>query len=90
MLTLSPAWRAPQSLAFAANEDPPGQLRDLCAHKVFVQGIIWNIDSFDQRGVELGKDIARTLSAQPAGGAAVAGLDASTNALLRRLRDWHN
>ena len=55
---------------------------------MFVQGIIWNINSFDQWGVELGKDIARTLSAQPAGAAAVPGLDASTNAMLQRLRDW--
>jgi glucose-6-phosphate isomerase len=65
-----------------------GQLLALYEHKVFVQGIIWNINSFDQWGVELGKDIARTLSAQPAGGAAVPGLDASTNAMLQRLRDW--
>jgi glucose-6-phosphate isomerase len=57
---------------------------------VFVQGIIWNINSFDQWGVELGKEIARTLSTQPAGGGAIPGLDASTNALLQRLRDWRN
>jgi glucose-6-phosphate isomerase len=67
-----------------------GQLLALYEHKVFVQGIIWNINSFDQWGVELGKDIARTLSAQPAGGAAVPGLDASTNAMLKRLHDWRN
>jgi len=67
-----------------------GQLLALYEHKVFVQGIIWNLDSFDQWGVELGKDIARTLSAHPAGGAAIPGLDASTNALLARLRDWRN
>ena len=67
-----------------------GQLLALYEHKVFVQGIIWNINSFDQWGVELGKDIARTLSAQPAGGAAVPGLDASTNAMLQRLHDWRN
>jgi glucose-6-phosphate isomerase len=67
-----------------------GQLLALYEHKVFVQGIIWNIDSFDQWGVELGKDIARTLSAQPAGGAAVAGLDPSTNAMLRRLQEWRD
>lgn len=65
-----------------------GQLLALYEHKVFVQGIIWNLNSFDQWGVELGKDIARTLSAQPSGGAAIPGLDASTNALLARLRGW--
>ena len=63
-----------------------GQLLALYEHKVFVQGIIWNINSFDQWGVELGKEIARTLAAPPAG--AIAGLDASTNALLARLRAW--
>ena len=67
-----------------------GQLLALYEHKVFVQGIIWNINSFDQWGVELGKDIARTVSAQPAGGGAIPGLDASTNALLARLRGWRS
>ncbi len=65
-----------------------GQLLALYEHKVFVQGIIWNLNSFDQWGVELGKNIARTVAAQPAGGEAISGLDASTNALLARLRDW--
>ena len=64
-----------------------GQLLALYEHKVFVQGIIWNINSFDQWGVELGKEIARTL-AQSAAAAAEAGMDASTNALMRRLRAW--
>jgi glucose-6-phosphate isomerase len=67
-----------------------GQLLALYEHKVFVQGIIWNINSFDQWGVELGKEIARTLAAQPAGGGAIPGVDASTNALLARLRDWRS
>jgi glucose-6-phosphate isomerase len=66
-----------------------GQLLALYEHKVFVQGIIWNINSFDQWGVELGKEIARTL-AQPAAAGSAAGMDASTNALLQRLRDWRN
>jgi glucose-6-phosphate isomerase len=65
-----------------------GQLLALYEHKVFVQGIIWNINSFDQWGVELGKDIARTLAAP--GGAPVTGLDASTNAMLQRLREWRD
>ena len=64
-----------------------GQLLALYEHKVFVQGIIWNINSFDQWGVELGKEIARTL-AQADAAAAAAGMDASTNALMRRLRGW--
>jgi glucose-6-phosphate isomerase len=66
-----------------------GQLLALYEHKVFVQGVIWNINSFDQWGVELGKEIARTL-AQPATAASRAGMDASTNALLARLHDWRS
>jgi len=64
-----------------------GQLLALYEHKVFVQGIIWNINSFDQWGVELGKEIARTL-AQTDAAAAAAGMDASTNTLMQRLRAW--
>jgi glucose-6-phosphate isomerase len=66
-----------------------GQLLALYEHKVFVQGIVWNINSFDQWGVELGKEIARTLAAQ-SGSGAVPELDGSTNALLARLRDWRS
>jgi glucose-6-phosphate isomerase len=66
-----------------------GQLLALYEHKVFVQGIIWNINSFDQWGVELGKEIARTL-AQADAAAAAAGMDASTNALMQRLRGWRS
>jgi len=66
-----------------------GQLLALYEHKVFVQGVIWNINSFDQWGVELGKEIARTL-AQPAAAAAAAGMDASTRALLARLHEWRS
>ena len=64
-----------------------GQLLALYEHKVFVQGIVWNINSFDQWGVELGKEIARTLAQ---GAAAVAGMDASTTTLLARLHDWRS
>ena len=57
-----------------------GQLIALYEHKVFVQGVVWNINSFDQWGVELGKTIARAIAAGTAG----QGLDASTAALLER------
>ena len=82
----------PSSTILFRNLDPHtmGQLLALYEHKVFVQGVIWNINSFDQWGVELGKEIARTLAAQPAGGGAIPGLDASTNALLARLRAWRS
>jgi glucose-6-phosphate isomerase len=56
-----------------------GQLIALYEHKVFVQGIVWNINSFDQWGVELGKKIARSLAAGQS-----APPDPSTAALLAR------
>jgi glucose-6-phosphate isomerase len=59
-----------------------GQLIALYEHKVFVQGIIWNINSFDQWGVELGKNIARSLEENQMPG----NIDASTAALLARAR----
>ena len=64
-----------------------GALVALYEHSVFVQGVIWNIDSFDQWGVELGKALA-TRTAGEIAGPDDAGLDhdSSTNALIRRYR----
>ncbi|MET8825965.1 glucose-6-phosphate isomerase [Streptomyces sp. NPDC004610] len=67
-----------------------GQLIALYEHKVFVQGAVWNIDSFDQWGVELGKVLARRIEPALTEGAEVPGLDQSTKALVatyRALRD---
>ncbi len=70
-----------------------GTLIALYEHSVFVQGVIWNIDSFDQWGVELGKQLAGTTFAQiTAGTLPELAHDSSTNALIRRyrqLRDAH-
>ncbi|MER5718240.1 glucose-6-phosphate isomerase [Streptomyces sp. NPDC002132] len=63
-----------------------GQLIALYEHKVFVQGAIWNIDSFDQWGVELGKVLAKRVEPALTEGADVPGLDASTRALVARYR----
>ncbi|OEV13471.1 glucose-6-phosphate isomerase [Streptomyces nanshensis] len=63
-----------------------GQLVALYEHKVFVQGAVWDIDSFDQWGVELGKVLAKRLEPALADGAEVEGLDASTAALVNRYR----
>jgi glucose-6-phosphate isomerase len=49
---------------------------------VFVQGIVWGINSFDQWGVELGKVVATTLLSEMAEGTAVDTHDGSTNALM--------
>ncbi|WP_186777535.1 glucose-6-phosphate isomerase [Streptomyces salinarius] len=69
-----------------------GQLIALYEHKVFVQGAIWNIDSFDQWGVELGKVLAKRVEPALTQGAEVPGLDASTKALVaayRELKEVH-
>jgi glucose-6-phosphate isomerase len=81
----------PSSTILFKSIDPHtmGELLALYEHKVFVQGVIWNINSFDQWGVELGKEIARTL-AQADAVAATAGMDASTKALMQRLRAWRS
>ncbi|MET8248889.1 glucose-6-phosphate isomerase [Streptomyces sp. NPDC005202] len=63
-----------------------GQLVALYEHKVFVQGAIWNIDSFDQWGVELGKVLAKVVEPALTEGAEVPGLDPSTAALVAAYR----
>ncbi|WP_415954259.1 glucose-6-phosphate isomerase [Streptomyces sp. KLOTTS4A1] len=64
-----------------------GQLIALYEHKVFVQGAIWNIDSFDQWGVELGKVLAKRVEPALTEGTEVPGLDASSKALVAKYRE---
>ncbi|MFJ4003656.1 glucose-6-phosphate isomerase [Streptomyces sp. NPDC090023] len=64
-----------------------GQLIALYEHKVFVQGAVWNIDSFDQWGVELGKVLAKRIEPALTEGADVPGLDPSTRALVAEYRE---
>ncbi|SFK33460.1 glucose-6-phosphate isomerase [Methylocapsa palsarum] len=64
-----------------------GRLIALYEHKVFVQGVIWNINSFDQWGVELGKELAIELAPIIADGArSTRGLDPSTAGLIEAAR----
>jgi glucose-6-phosphate isomerase len=64
-----------------------GRLIALYEHKVFVQSVIWNIDPFDQWGVELGKELALRLAPRVADAkASTADLDASTAGLVAHLR----
>ncbi|GEB59193.1 glucose-6-phosphate isomerase 2 [Streptomyces gardneri] len=80
-------------LADALTPSVLGQLIALYEHKVFVQGAIWNIDSFDQWGVELGKVLAKKIEPVLTGAAGAQGgeqLDSSTAGLVsayRALRD---
>lgn len=63
-----------------------GALIALYEHKIFVQGVIWGINSFDQWGVELGKTLAKTILPELGGEASpAAGHDASTNGLIDRI-----
>jgi glucose-6-phosphate isomerase len=79
----------PTNTILATRLDPHtlGTLVALYEHSVFTQGAIWDIDCFDQWGVELGKALAKkivpelTAEAEP-----TLGHDSSTNALIRRYR----
>jgi glucose-6-phosphate isomerase len=76
-----------EALAFGKTPETLGKLVALYEHSVFTQGTIWQIDSFDQWGVELGKVLARriipelTSTSEPA-----LQHDRSTNGLIRRYR----
>jgi glucose-6-phosphate isomerase len=59
-----------------------GRLVALYEHKIFTQGIIWNINSFDQWGVELGKQLATAILPELDGPEAVTSHDSSTNGLI--------
>ena len=64
-----------------------GSLVALYEHSVFTQGVIWNIDSFDQWGVELGKALAqRTIPELESAQEPQLAHDSSTNTLIRRYR----
>jgi len=79
----------PSNLIFAQRLTPEtlGALVALYEHSVFTQGALWNIDSFDQWGVELGKALAQRVAAELESSAEHAlAHDSSTNALIRRYR----
>ncbi|NP_997475.1 glucose-6-phosphate isomerase isoform X1 [Rattus norvegicus] len=59
-----------------------GALIAMYEHKIFVQGIIWDINSFDQWGVELGKQLAKKIEPELDGSSAVTSHDSSTNGLI--------
>ena len=67
-----------------------GTLLAFYEHKIFVQGVIWNINSFDQMGVELGKVLAKAILPELKSGESISTHDSSTNALIntyKKLRD---
>lgn len=64
-----------------------GSLIAMYEHKIFVQGIIWNINSFDQWGVELGKQLANKILPELADGSIVTSHDSSTNGLINMFKN---
>lgn len=63
-----------------------GQLIALYEHKIFVQGVIWNIFSFDQWGVELGKQLAGKILPELKGAEKITSHDSSTNGLINQYK----
>jgi len=59
-----------------------GSLIALYEHKVFVQGILWDINSFDQWGLELGKQLAKAILPELKAASPVSSHDSSTNGLI--------
>ncbi|MFV2058299.1 MAG: glucose-6-phosphate isomerase, partial [Thiohalomonadales bacterium] len=59
-----------------------GSLIALYEHKIFVQGVIWNVNSFDQWGVELGKQLASNILPELENNRPVTSHDSSTNGLI--------
>ncbi len=65
-----------------------GELIAMYEHKIFVQGLIWNIYSFDQWGVELGKQLAGKVLPELKDDQPVASHDSSTNGLINLYKKW--
>ncbi len=77
------------SNSFLFNKMTPKTLGSLLAfyeHKIFVQGAIWNINSFDQMGVELGKVLAKVILPELQNDEIIASHDCSTNALINEYK----
>ncbi|WP_343562932.1 glucose-6-phosphate isomerase [Sphingobacterium sp.] len=67
-----------------------GRLIALYEHKIFVQGVIWNIYSFDQWGVELGKQLANKILPELGDNNPISSHDSSTNGLINTYKSWRD
>ncbi|NFV82185.1 glucose-6-phosphate isomerase [Magnetospirillum aberrantis] len=65
-----------------------GMLIALYEHKVFVQGVLWDVNSFDQWGVELGKQLAKKILPELSAAGDATAHDCSTNGLINTIRAW--
>ncbi len=80
----------PTNSVLAKQIDPftLGMLVAAYEHKIFVQGVIWNIFSFDQWGVELGKQLANKILPELQDAEKTTGHDSSTNGLINQYKSW--
>lgn len=67
-----------------------GMLIALYEHKIFTQGVVWGIDSFDQWGVELGKQLAKAILSELEGPDAASDHDSSTNGLINSFKRFRS
>jgi glucose-6-phosphate isomerase len=67
-----------------------GRLIALYEHKIFVQGVVWNINSYDQWGVELGKQLAKAILPELSGSQEIHSHDSSTNGLINYFKKLSN
>lgn len=75
-------------LAKQINPKTLGALIAMYEHKIFVQGVIWNIFSYDQWGVELGKQLANSILPELENDQTVTSHDSSTNGLINQFKAW--
>lgn len=78
----------PSNVILVPQFDPRtlGKLIAMYEHKIFVQGVIWNVNSYDQWGVELGKQLAKKILPEIRGAKTVTTHDSSTNGLINAAR----
>ena len=77
--------------SFLVKQIDPATLGSLIAmyeHKIFVQGVIWNIFSYDQWGVELGKQLANSILPELENEDKINSHDSSTNGLINQFKAW--
>ncbi|MGV3704891.1 MAG: glucose-6-phosphate isomerase [Arcticibacter sp.] len=67
-----------------------GAMIAMYEHKIFVQGIIWNVFSFDQWGVELGKQLANKILPELKDDQSISSHDSSTNGLINQYKEWRS
>ncbi len=65
-----------------------GRLIAMYEHKIFVQGVIWNINSYDQWGVELGKQLAKKIQGELQAPGLLSSHDSSTNGLINYYKQY--